>query len=205
MPRCSIILTFFALLSSGFSYAQSLGEVAREIRAEKQTSRVQQSKVVTNEDLEKLAPTQEGDVTNEGGAKAPGGNGKPAVTATTQPAMTDRGDHPKQSAMEDRNAQERERQRRTEEINQSYMYRIAMLRDQIHAVELELAKLQESYETRWDFPLSDIPFRESKALLFNRHVDDVMEEERKLIANLKSQLAATQEEARHAGVPHATD
>jgi len=184
MPRCLITLTLLVLSFPCFSHAQSLGEVAREARAEKQASGSEQPKVITNEDIVKPVPTQERDITKEGVEKIP------EVVGT---------EHPKRSSNEDLRAHELERQRRTNEINQRYMVRIATLRDQIKAMESQVEKLRASYEP------TDNDYYAYEALVFNQHVDDLIKEQCKLIASLKSQLAATQEEARHAGVPHATD
>jgi len=201
--RYLLILTLLSLSFPGFSYAQSLGDIAREVRAEKQKSESPQPKVITNEDLKQSAPAQEigspvkapvQDVATEGSQAA-----KASAVAVER--------SPEVSAKE--RAEELETQKRTAEINKNYLGRIAALRDQINTAQLELAKLQGEYINRWTiperYPEPDVPFREQQALAFNQQISELIEAQSKRIDGLKSQLRDLQEEARHAGVPHATD
>jgi uncharacterized protein YukE len=177
-----------------FSHAQSLGDVAREARAERQKSGAQPARVITNDDLTKSPPSG-----NEA-SKTPAANSakheaKPAESFKKDPAS-------------DREEQQAELQRRTDAINQRYTERIATLRGQLNAARAELGKLQGSYEHIWEldrYDQSQIAFRYQEMLAFNQHLTEVIETYTKLVSSLKSQLEDLQEEARHAGVPHATD
>ena len=103
MPGCSLIVALLALLLSGYAFAQSLGEVAREVRAEKQKGGLQQPKIITNEDIANPVPTQERDATKQGSAKTRRDwrDGQTTQCATAQPPMTSHGEHPKQSSDDD--------------------------------------------------------------------------------------------------------
>jgi hypothetical protein len=203
MRRYLLILTLLALPFSGFSYAQSLGDIAREVREEKQKSGSPQPKVITNEDLKQSAPAQEVRAPVDAPAQDVATEGSQAAKASA--VAVERSNQ--NSAKEE--APELETQKRTAEINKSYLDRIAALRDQINTTQLELAKLQGEYINRWTIPerdpKPDVPFREQQALVFNQQISDLIEAQSKRIDGLKSQLRDLQEEARHAGVPHATD
>jgi predicted RNase H-like nuclease (RuvC/YqgF family) len=176
-----------------FSQAQSLGDVAREIRAERQKSGAPVARVITNDDLSKSSPSVS-EASKTAVADSANPEAKPASLKT--------------DSASDREQREAELQRRTDAINQRYMEGIAALRDQLNAAQAELEKLQGSYEHIWEldrYDQSQIAFRYQQMLAFNQHLTEVIETQTKLVAGLKSQLENLQEEARHAGVPHATD
>jgi hypothetical protein len=103
-------------------------------------------------------------------------------------------------------AQQLEMQRRTAEINQSYLDRIATLRAQITTAQQQLARLQgKPVEGATDFGRTGaaVPFWEMQVTAGD--LSDKIESQRSLIASLKTQLEEAREAARHAGVPHATD
>jgi hypothetical protein len=202
-----------------FSYAQSLGDVARQSRAEEHNSGAPHPKVITNEDIADSAPAREGggvkdppprnSVTkNEAaGTQSSVSAGEPESKDILRPPKTGSSKRPEITAEEE--AQERETQQHTDEINKYYLDRIAALRDQINSAQLDLASLQGDFENRWNmwerYPPADVHFRELQALGFNQHVSELIEAQRGLIAGMESELQDVQEAARHAGVPHATD
>lgn len=212
--RC---LRVFALIIFAFSIpssAQSLGDVARQIRAERQNNPVPHAKVITNDDITHSENSALPKDLSQAGAKDEGGVTAPAAMQKTD-AEAETGElkkgQPSDKARKDpakeREAQEIEIEKRTKEINQTYLDRIATLRTQLNAAQLELAKLQR------DQVESTNEFRQSAGAYPNlgtyeqqqRLLIEQMEAQRNLIQSLNSQLEDTEESARHAGVPHASD
>jgi len=194
MPRYLPALVLLVVALPTFSLGQSLGEVAREARAERQESGVPAARVITNDDLAKSPPSVS-EASKTAAADSANPKAKPAESL-------------KKDSARDREQREAELQRRTDAINQRYVEGIAALRDQLNAAQAELEKLQGSYEHIWEldrYDQSQIAFRYQQMLAFNQHLTEVIETQTKLVASLKSQLENLQEEARHAGVPHATD
>ncbi len=191
MSGCLQVLALLVLAFPIFCNAQSLGDVARQTRAERQKTGTSQARVITNDDLARSTPTPE---------PAPQSN-REENAAKSAPAESSK-------PAKDWKAEEDERQRHTDEINQRYIERIATLRGQLNTAQAELGKLQASYQHISDLDGYDdgnFYFRYQQMLNFNRHLTEVIEAQQKLIASLKSQLENLQEEARHAGVPHAED
>jgi chemotaxis protein histidine kinase CheA len=197
MSGCLQVLALLVLVFPIFCNAQSLGEVARQTRAEEQRTGASQARVITNEDLASSTPTAKPTPPSEreeNAAKSAPAESKPAKENDAQ--------------AKDWKAKEDERQRRTDEINQRYLERIATLRGQLNTAQGELGKLQGSYQHLWEldgYDDANFYFHYQQMLNFNRHLTEVIETQQKLIASLKSQLENLQEEARHAGVPHAED
>jgi len=117
MNRHLPILALLALSFPLSAFAQSLGEVARETRAERLKSGVPPARVLTNDDIarEPHSPSDNADAPLPSDAK----DAKPSSSAPE--------------------ARELETQRRTAEINRRYMERIAALRSQINTANLDLA------------------------------------------------------------------
>jgi len=194
-------LQFLALVVLAFPIlcnAQSLGEVARQTRMDEQRRGTAQARVITNDDLAGSSPTAKPTPPSEREENA----AKSPQAQSGDPTKKD------DAQASDWKAKEDERQRRTDEINQRYIERIATLRGQLNTAQVELGKLQASYQHLWEldgYDEANFNFHYQKMLDFNRHLDEVIEAQQKLIASLKSQLENLQEEARHAGVPHAED
>jgi hypothetical protein len=182
-----LVLALLALLSPAFSYAQSLGDVAREARTERQKSGVPHPKVITNEDLAEPAAAQEVDVSKKASAQ------NPAADAGHRTVKQD----------SDKEKAELEAEKRTAAINKSYLERIGDLRRRITAAQLQVEKLKGEYMPIYSGP--EAVFNAQPALAWNQRMDDRIKAQIKLIDGLKSKLEDLQEEARHAGVPHATD
>lgn len=200
MSGCLQVLALLVLVFPIFCNAQSLGEVARQTRADEQ-SKETSARVITNDDLANSAPTAKPTPPSEReeniAKSAPVESSKPTEENAAQPAPA-----------KDWKAQEDERQRRTDEINQRYLERIATLGEQLNTAQVELGKLQASYQHLWEldgYDDANFAFHYQQMLNFNQHLTEVIEAQQKLIASLKSQLENLQEEARHAGVPHAED
>jgi hypothetical protein len=216
------ILTVLILAFSVPSHAQSpesLGDVAREARAERQKQPGPRPKVITNDDIERPAAHRLRDSSHDAAADGAGETGQSATPSANpaegvnKEATADAAEakSAKSSAkaskppVSEREARERETELRTQEINQRYTDRIAALRAQISAAQVELAKLQRGMmenvdEYRRTNAASPPDFKE-RNITFLTQIDA----QRSLITSLNSQLEDAQESARHAGVPHATD
>jgi hypothetical protein len=208
--RCLSIPALLILACPVFAQSQSLGDIARQVRSERQQSGATHSKVYTNDDV--ASPTSP--AVAEKSTKAADA-AKPAESSTE--ASSEAGNKPADSkdaatavpnsAAADRQAREAELQKRTDEINQQYLDKIAGIRTQIGAAQQELARLQrDQAESASQFRTTvgsspSIPEYEQQQRLFAEQI----EAQRNLSVSLKSQLEDAQESARHAGVPHATD
>ena len=134
--RCLRISVLLILAFSIPCYGQSLGDVARQIRAERQEQGSHPA-VITNDDLESTEPAPavspnafQNETKNESEENAPAANSAEGTSKSTKGG--------KDSAKE----REREIQKRSDEINKVYLDRIAALRMQINTARTELAKLQ---------------------------------------------------------------
>lgn len=205
-----------ALMILAFSisaYAQSLGDVARQVRAERQQRGPSHLKVITNDDIESRAPApaprkeaaqdaakdatqneagKEGEETAKSAGEAKGAKSKAGAGKT--PAT----EHEEQELAIDK---------RTEQMDQVYLDRIANIRAQIGTAQKELTKLQlDQVESTNDFRRSvgtspNVSTYQAEQHLFS----DQIEAHRDLLNSLSSQLEDAQEAARHAGVAHASD
>ena len=203
-------LRILALLIPAFSIsgqAQSLGEVARQARAERQQAGVH-AKVITNDDIERApAPTQNvfpEKATNDGSATAQTDS---AAAPDAKPGSGKSGEKTPDTPEKQREARELEIQKRTQQINKEYLDRIAAIREKISNAQTELATLQrEQVESTIEFQRNvgsspSIAEYEHQQRLFNEQIAI----QRTLIVSLNSQLEDAQESARHAGVPHVYD
>lgn len=205
MSRYLQVLVLLVLAFSACN-AQSLGDVARQTRAEKQRAGTAQTRVITNDDLASSAPAPEPATAKDAQSERKESAAKSAAAENSKSA---KGADAQQPAPDkDWEARELERQRRTDEARQRYLERIATLRGQLNTAQTELGKLQSSYEHLWNLDRYDqatIAYQYQQMLNFNQHVTELIEAQEKLIESLKSQLENLQEEARHAGVSHAAD
>jgi hypothetical protein len=113
---------------------------------------------------------------------------------------------PRTDSAEDWEARQLEAQQRTAAINKGYLDRIATLRSQIDTAQQELAKLQGKPvegPTEFGRTVASVPFWEMQVT--QTELSEEIEAQQSLIASLQAQLETAQEEARRAGVPHATD
>ena len=193
-----------------FAHAQSLGELSQQIRAERQQSGASNLKVYTNDDLTSHSSDataneskQDGDQSAQAEPSAEG-TGKTAGDKTTggKKATGAKGNPDKEHE-----AQELEIQKRTQEINQQYLGKIAAIKAQIAAAQQSMLQLQrDQVESANLFRANSgtaptISEYQQQQLLLSQQI----EEQRNAIVSLNSQLEDAQESARHAGVPHATD
>lgn len=199
--RCSRIPVLLILAFSIPCYGQSLGDVARQIRAERQ-EQGSHPRVITNDDLEStesapaISPNPyQNETGNESQENVPATNSAVGVDKSTK------------GGNDSANQREREIQKRSDEINKVYLDRIAALRMQINTARTELTKLQlDQVESTNDFKRSagaspNIATYEEQQRQFNEQI----QAQYNLIDSLKGQLEDAQEAARHAGVPHAYD
>lgn len=220
------VLAFLILSIPLVSRAQSLGDVARAARAEKQTSGIPHARVITNDDISEPAvahdtearqdasaeesPAKEGDTAAKPAAatdKVDTAAGKQDDAAGAEPAKKKSVTPAKTAQPSNAEQKEIELQQRTDEINKQYTDRITSLHDRINVAQAELAKLQrDQIESANDFRRTvgtapSIPEYEAQQRTFN----DQIEAHRKQVAELNSELEDAREAARHAGVPHASD
>jgi len=200
MPRCLPALVLLVVALPICSHAQSLGEVAREVRAERQTSGDQPTRVITNDDLAKSPPSVDE-------------ASKTAAVDSTKPEAKPAESLKKDSAR-DREEREAELERHADAINQRYMERIATLRGQLNDAQAELVRLKKAEidianEYRKEVAPDTTGYVPPDATAYYntqmRACISAIANLNGLITSLNAQLADVQEAARHAGVPHATD
>jgi uncharacterized protein YukE len=221
LPVLILLLLSFPLVA----HAQSLGEVAREVRAEKVHSGAPHARVITNDDIEAPeadnTPSRESDassvttatpkdatVKKEGAdAAKPAEGTKSEIEALPEPVKQKHLEAKKKDPEKEREERELETQKRSDEINKRYIERIAALHGQINTAQLLLTKLQtqqidNTNEFKRTAAMSPTYSEyESQQREFNTQI----EAQKSLITSLNSQLDEAREAARHAGVPHATD
>jgi uncharacterized protein YukE len=196
------------------SYAQSLGDVARELRAERRQSVTSHPKVITNDDIESRRPApapgkheagKEGEETAETANSAEGAKKEGESAGESKHAKSSGKAVPDPAKQEE--ARELRTEKRGEEINKIYRDRIAGIRAQIVTAQQELDRLLvDQIESTNQFQRSygtapSVTAYEAQQRVFNEQI----ETHRNLIPSLNSQLEDAQEAARHAGVPHASD
>ena len=211
--RCLRIPALLILALPVFAQNQSLGDLARQVRTERQQGGTSQPKVYTNDDLASSSsapvPAESADTAVDQSSKADAsaapaqssaeGAGKTAASKTAAAG--------KSSPDKDREARELEIEKRTQEINKHYLDQIDAIRKQIAAAQQEIARLQrDQVESNNQFQRTSgttpsIPEYQEQQRLFTEQITA----QRNLIISLTSQLEDAQESARHAGVPHATD
>lgn len=202
-------LRILALLILAFplsSYAQSLGDVARQLRSQRQQSGLSHAKVITNDDIESHTGKHAAKDATESGPGS-GKQGEETAANSAEGAKPKAKASAKEDPAKEREARELETDKRSEEINKVYRDRIAAIRAQIITAQQEQAKLQrDQVESTNDFQRSygtspNIGTYEAQQRMFNEQI----EAHRTSLSGLNSQLEDAEESARHAGVPHASD
>jgi len=192
--RCLPSLAVIVVAVSVFSQAQSLGDLARQLRAERQQSGTPQTKVFTNDDIASSAPAPAPGAFKPGTEIKDGNDGLQGPPAAAQPAKSAK---PSMS----------ETDKRIDEINHRYLDRIAELQKKIDIAQQEVARLQQeqaanTFEYRRTlgvFPNPGAYVEQQQS--FNEQIKTQTD----LITSLSSQLEDAKEAARHAGVPNASD
>jgi hypothetical protein len=216
-PRIVFLLTFAFLAGAGstVAYAQSkgnppLGDVAREIRAERQERGNFHPRVFTNDDIASPAQVSAPSKAEESLHSDEAAN--EAKKDATGEGVTDEAGKEKVSkkAAKTENAQEKmesERDKRSQEVNKRYLDKIADIRTKIKGAQDDLARLQrDEVESTSEFHRSAGAAPTVGAYEEQQRVlREQMETQRNLIQTLNVELEDAQEAARHAGVPHATD
>lgn len=215
----ALLILAFSVSSYAQSLGQPLGDIARQVRAERQTSTAPHARVITNDDIDRAASVMSADASTDvtqnvskkedaGAAQAPS-SAEEAKKGTNvdEPKPVQNTKSARKDPTKEREAQELETQARTLEINRIYLDRIAALRQQLKTAEVELAKLQQSqldssYAFQRTLGVSPSPGEyEQQQRTFNAQIYT----QRNLIGSLNSQLEDAYEAARHAGVPHASN
>ncbi len=209
LPGLALLVLAFSVCAHAQS--QSLGDLARQIRAERQQSGAPRAPVITNDDIASTpAPAEQASkqtAQNEADTESP----EPAKAAKP-PAASENANVAAQVAESSNsnlkiNSKESEIDRRTAEINQRYLDRIAAIRKQINTAQQELAKLLQEQA------VSTFEYRRTLGVFPNpgeyaeqqRVLNEQIQAKGELITNLNSALDDAKEAARHAGVPHALD
>lgn len=217
LPVLALLLLSYPL----FSHAQSLGDVAREVREEKQKSGSPRAKVITNDDLEAPAPAEEV-IAPEKDASAAGPAVKDAAPKdaadATKPQTESKQEadakpeprkaqNVKRDPDKERELREIETQKRSDELNKRYTDRITDIHEQINAAQMQLAKLQSQqiFNTNEFKRTAGMSPTLNEYEAQQREFIEQIEAQKTLITSLNSQLEDAREAARHAGVPHASD
>ena len=198
LPALLVLATGVFAQPLSLDQPQSLGEVARQHRAERQQSGSSARKLYTNEDLgaaEEAAPAKAAE--DDEGAEQP----SPAeLTASTTKAAESSANDKDETAKK-----EAELQKRTLEINQRYTDKILGIRAQIATAKQEVERLQhDQIESTNQFRSTNgvspsvYEYQEQQ-----RQFQQQIETQRNLIVTLGAQLEDAQEASRHAGVAHA--
>jgi len=195
LPALLVLATGVFAQPLSLDQPQSLGEVARQHRAERQQSGSSARKVYTNEDLgaaEEAAPAKAAE-----DAEQPS-PAEPAASATQAAESSANG-------KDETAKKEAELQKRTLEVNQRYTDKILGIRAQIATAKQEVERLQhDQIESTNQFRSTNgvspsvYEYQEQQ-----RQFQQQIEAQRNLIVTLGAQLEDAQEAARHAGVPHA--
>jgi hypothetical protein len=199
--RCLRIPALLVLALPLFAQTQPLGDVARQLRSERQQSGASHPKVYTNDDLAR--PSSEASP----GVSAAESNDQSNAPAEGPGSTTAAAGKSNASPEKARAEHELEIEKRTQEINKQYLDKIATIRTQIAAAQAEVARLQrDQVESTNQFQRTSgttpsILEYQQQQRMFSQQI----ETQRNLIVSLNSQLEDAQESARHAGVPHATD
>jgi hypothetical protein len=215
---CFRIFALLIFAFSSFSYAQSLGEFARQARAERERNPIARSRVITNDDITSDEPTagltKDGlDGTSKDAVRNDGKEPAPAEGSDVAEAGADKLKDGKdvskagRASAKERETEEAEIQKRTNEINRQYVDRVAALREKINTAQLDLAKFQRDQmestnEFRRTLGVSPNPGTYDQQ---QRFFIEQITTQRGLINSLNSQLEDALESARHAGVPHVYD
>ncbi len=221
------VLALLIFSASLVVHAQSLGDVAREVRAEKRQSGAPHSKVITNDDIAtpanatgsvgketppadattKDAPNKDAATKDEAPKPAAIEGTRNETEAKAEPAKEKRIEAKKEDPEKERELREAETRKRSEEINKSYTDRITKLHDQISTAQLLLAKLQaQQIDSTNEFKrTAGMSPTQNEYESQQRDFIAQIETQKSLITSLNSQLDDAREAARHAGVPHALD
>jgi hypothetical protein len=193
--------------------SQSLGDVARQTRAELRQSGTH-LKVITNDDIHSPEPASANHADSQATPSADGAASSSNLEAKGEEAAANgrandgkRSGKPGNDPAKERETRELEAQARTQEINQRYLGLIAELRQKISDAQKEIVRIQrDQVESTMEFQRS-VGSSPSVAVYQEeqRTLNGQLEAQRRLITSLNSQLEDAQESARHAGVPHAAD
>jgi hypothetical protein len=217
MAKRILILGLAMIAAPLFAQSESLGDVVRQQREQRQSSGLQH-KVWTNEALgipeEGNAPPNAAAADNagktdgqeaKGSAPAKAGENGAAEKADAKDGAKDakKGDAEKGGA--DRKVADHPK--RADDGTNPYVDRIAAVRGQIESAKKELAQLQrDQIESRNQFRNSNgqsVPLAEynDQQQTLQQQIDD----REKTLVDLDRQLDDAREAARHAGVPHASE
>ena len=193
LPALLVLATGLVAQPPSSDPTQSLGDVARQHRAERQHGGSSSRKVYTNDDL--------GPSAAEVQAKPAEGDEQPSQA---EPASTVQSADAGASEKDETAKKEAELQKRTQEVNQQYTDKILGIRAQIATAKKELERAQhDQIESTNQFRSTNgispsiYEYQEQQ-----RQFQQQIETQKSLIASLSAQLEDAQEAARHAGVPH---
>jgi len=204
LSACTLLIFAF----SNSTFAQSLGDVARACRAERQRSGVVHHRVITNDDIpgQSVKTESAGSTKDEQSPEVASGKDK-GPSAKADEASSKADVKVASGPAAERELRELELQKRTDEINKQYVDKIADIRLKIEAAQAKLAKIQtdrieSSFEYQRTLGVSPNPSTYDQQ---QRFFSEQIEVQQNSITSLNLQLEDAKESARHAGVPHATD
>jgi hypothetical protein len=208
IPVMPVVVFSLFLAAPLPQFAQSLGDVARQERAERQRCGVTHLKVYTNDDLVRSAPAPLGHGAKTGSSSAENGKSTASDTGSSAEAgKSAAGETASSSPAGDHERREKEIETRTLEINQVYLDKITALRTKINDAQNELVRIQRDqaesanlyrYSSGTSMPIAEF---QQQQHFFGEQIDA----QQKLIVSLKQQLDDAEESARHAGVPHVSE
>jgi uncharacterized protein YukE len=193
-------LCLAALLMVGaplIAQSESLGDVARQLRAERQQAGTH-PKVWTNDDLGVPEAGNAPQADEHAKKTDEPGKGEEAASGAADEAKSGAPAAKKISGSSEQ---------KEAEINKPYLERIAAVREKISAAQQEIARLQrdqiESSNQYRGTSGTSVSVSEFQAQ--QQKIQQQIADQQKLIGDLNQQLDDAREAARHAGVPHATD
>jgi Skp family chaperone for outer membrane proteins len=197
--RVFFLLTVAVTTATAQVQTEPLGDVARELRAERAGK--PKLKVYTNEDVS--TPKQPVSKVEQASAKSnkEAGDAEVATDEKSAKAESPKAEEEAKVKAKDK-AEENDPEQRARAINQRYAEKIASIREKIAKAQDEISRIQRAQfastaayrQSLGTGPIETVYLQEQQAM------SDQLDAQRKLIETLNTQLEDTKEEARHAGV-----
>jgi hypothetical protein len=197
--RVFFLLTVAVTTATAQMQTEPLGDVARDLRAERAGK--PKLKVYTNEDVSTRKPPVP--IVEEESAKSAkeAGDAEAATDEKRAKAESPKAEGEAKAKAKDK-AEENDPDRRAREIDQHYAEKIASIREKIAKAQDEILRIQrDQFDSTAAYrrslgtgPIATVYLQEQEAM------NDQIDAQKKLVETLNAQLEDTLEEARHAGV-----